>query len=273
MVNTFENLKKNPPLVHNITNYVTVNDVANTILAIGGAPLMADDINEIEEIVGISSVLYINVGTLNARTIESMIQAGKFANKKGIPVVLDPVGVGASTLRNETVETLIEEVKIDVIKGNISEIKALYTNAKNAGGVDVQADDIVSDGNLEESTNFLKGVAKSLKCVIAATGAIDIITDGEDVALIRNGHAMMSKITGTGCMLGSIIATFCGSNPKEIVSATVTAVAVMGLAGQYAANKVERLGEGTGSFRTYLIDSLSMIDIDQLEEGALIEIL
>ncbi len=272
MITAYEALKKNPPLVHNITNYVTVNDVANMILATGGAPLMADDSSEVEEIVSISSVLYINVGTLNGRTIESMIKAGKKANALGLPVILDPVGVGASTLRNEAVETLIETVKFSVIKGNISEIKAMVTNAKNSGGVDVQAEDVVTDGNLDETINFLKGVASSLKCVIVATGAIDIVTDGKQTALVRNGHPMMAKITGTGCMSGSVIATYCGANKDRIFEGTVTAMVVMGLSGQYAADKTERLGEGIASFRTYLIDSMSMMRIEQLEEGAQIEL-
>ncbi|MBN2898858.1 MAG: hydroxyethylthiazole kinase [Clostridia bacterium] len=272
MITSFEGLKKNTPLVHNITNYVTVNDVANMILAAGGAPLMADAIEEVEDIVSISSALYINVGTLNARTVESMVLAGKKANELGLPVVLDPVGVGASKLRNEAVEKLIETVTFSVIKGNISEIKAMVTNAKNAGGVDVQAEDIVTDGNLEETTAFLKGVAQSMKCVIVATGAIDIVTDGQTTAFVRNGDAMMSRITGTGCMLGSVIATYCGSDKERILEGTVTALVVMGLAGQYAADKTERLGEGIGSFRAYLLDAMSDMSIEQLEEGALVEI-
>jgi hydroxyethylthiazole kinase len=272
MITAFENLRKNPPLVHNITNYVTVNDVANMILATGGAPLMADDLTEVEEIVGISSALYINVGTLNGRTVESMLKAGKKANELGLPVILDPVGVGASTLRNETIESIVESIDLSVIKGNISEIKALYLRSQNAGGVDVQAEDIVTDGNLDKTADFLKEVATALKCVVVATGAIDIVTDGNEVAFIRNGHPMMSRITGTGCMLGSVIATYCGANKEAIFNATVAGVVTMGLAGQYAADKTERLGEGTGSFRNYLIDAMSMMTIEQLEEGAQIEL-
>lgn len=272
MIEAYEKLKKAPPLVHSITNYVTVNDVANMILATGGAPLMADDQTEVEEIVSISNALYINVGTLNSRTVESMLKAGKKANELGLPVILDPVGVGASTLRNTAVEALLEEVKISVIKGNISEIKAMVTNAKNSGGVDVQAQDVVTDGNIDETINFLKGVASSLKCLIVATGAIDIVTDGNETALIRNGHPMMARITGTGCMLGSVIATYCGANKEALFNATVAALTVMGLAGQFAADKTNRLGEGIGSFRTYLIDAMSMMRIEQLEEGAQVEL-
>ena len=213
-----DNVKLNPPLVHNITNYVTVNDCANIVLASGGAPLMADDINEVEDIVSISNALCINIGTLNKRTIESMVKAGKKANELGIPVVLDPVGVGASDLRNEAIKILIDEIKFSVIKGNMSEIKALYTKAKNAGGVDVQEEDVIHNDNIEESIKFVKKVANRFDSVIAVTGAIDIVTDGEKVNLIRNGHEMMSRITGTGCMTGSVIATYCACNKEDILN-------------------------------------------------------
>ncbi|MCY6372618.1 hydroxyethylthiazole kinase [Clostridium ganghwense] len=267
-----ENLKLNPPLVHNITNYVTVNDCANIVLASGGSPLMADDINEVEDIVSISNALYINVGTLNIRTVEAMVKAGKKANELGLPVVLDPVGVGASKLRNESVETLIDEIDFSVIKGNMSEIKALYTNAKNTGGVDVQEDDLIDDQNIEEAIEFVKKVAKKFNCVIAVTGAIDIVTDSQKVCLIRNGHAIMSKITGTGCMTGSVMATYCGSNKDDIFGAAVIAITMMGLSGEKAYEKIVARSEGTSSFRTYLIDAVSLMDFQILKEGAKIEI-
>lgn len=267
-----ENLKLNPPLVHNITNYVTINDCANIILAAGGSPIMAEGIDEVEDIVSISSALNINIGTLNASAIESMVKAGKKANSLGLPVVLDPVGVGASKLRNSATKTLTDEIDFSAIKGNMSEIKALYTNAKNIGGVDVQEDDIIGDNNIEESIHFVKKVARKFNCVIIATGAIDIVTDGEKVCLIRNGHEMMSRITGTGCMTSSVIATYCGPNRDDIFGATVMAITVMGLSGEKAYEKVTARGEGTGSFRTYLIDGVSLMDLDTLKEGAKIEI-
>ena len=266
-----ENLKKNPPLVHNITNYVTVNDCANIVLAAGGSPLMADDIEEVEDIVSISSTLYINVGTLNSRTVESMVKAGKRANELGLPVVLDPVGMGASRLRNESVNRLIQEVKFSVIKGNMSEIKALNTSCRNAGGVDVQEEDLIADENIEESVEFARKVARKFDCVIAVTGAIDIVTDGNRTSIIRNGHSMMSRITGTGCMSGSVIGTYCGPNKGDIYGATVMAVAVMGVCGEIAYENVERMSEGTGSFRRYLIDAVSLMDYKTLKEGANIE--
>ena len=266
-----ENLRKNPPLVHNITNYVTVNDCANIVLAAGGSPLMADDTEEVEDIVSISSALYINVGTLNSRTVESMLKAGKKANKLGLPVVLDPVGMGASKLRNESVNRLVDEIQFSVIKGNMSEIKALNTSCKNSGGVDVQEKDLIEDENIEESVEFAKKVARKFECVVVVTGAIDIVTDGHVASIVRNGHPMMSRITGTGCMSGSIIGTYCAANRGDIYGSTVMAVAAMGICGEIAYEKVERMSEGTGSFRRYLIDAVSLMDIQTLKEGANIE--
>lgn len=233
---------------------------------------MVDDIKEVEDIVTISNGLYINIGTLNERTIESMVKAGEKANELGLPVILDLVGVGASKLRNVAVKTLINEIDFTVIKGNMSEIKALYTNSKNSGGVDVQEDDVIGDKNIEESIEFVKKIARKLDCVIAATGAIDIVTDGEKACLIRNGHEMMSRITGTGCMIGSLMATYCASNRDNIFESAVMAITVMGLSGERAYKKTVERSEGTGSFRTYLIDDVSLIKLETLKEGAKVEI-
>ncbi len=271
MQNIIKNLQLNPPLVHNITNYVTVNDCANVVLAAGGSPLMADDISEVEDIVSISSSLYINVGTLNKRTIESMICAGKKANELGIPVVLDPVGMGASKLRNEAVKALIEEVKFSVIKGNISEIKALDVNCHNSGGVDALEADLVTGNTLESSMKFAEALAVKYSTTIAITGPIDIVTDGSKTKTVHNGHAMMSRITGTGCMTGSVIGTYIGANKDDIVEATTLAIVLMGLAGERAYEKVSANAEGTGSFRRYLIDGIGLISLIDLEAGAKIE--
>ncbi len=272
METIFKNLQENPPLVHNITNYVTVNDCANIVLAAGGSPLMADDIEEVGDIVSISSSLYINVGTLNKRTIASMIEAGKTANAKGIPVVLDPVGMGASKLRNQAVEALTDQVRFSVIKGNMSEIKAMYTTCKNAGGVDVQEGDMISADTLEEAIALAKKVAVKFNSVVAVTGPIDIVTDGTRVKTVHNGHAKMSRITGTGCMTGSVIGTFCGANPDQVLDATATAISVMGIAGEMAHKIVSDMGEGTGSFKRYLMDGVSLMTYEAFERGAAIEV-
>ncbi|MEH7238783.1 hydroxyethylthiazole kinase [Bacillus sp. JJ1562] len=265
------NVRNNTPLVHNITNYVTVNDVANIVLACGGSPIMADDPKEVEDITSICSALVINIGTLNERTIESMILAGKAANRLGHPVVLDPVGAGASRLRTDTVYRLLKEVQFAVIRGNLSEIKTVHAGSGNTKGVDAAAEDVINEGNLDEMVQFAKVVSKQTGAVIAITGAIDIVADTEEAYAIRNGHQMMSKITGTGCMLSSVVAAFCGANPQEILKSTAAAVSAMGYCGELAHQKVEELNGGTSSFRTYLIDSMSKLDFTLLQGGMNIE--
>ena len=268
-----KNVKNNTPLVHNITNYVTVNDCANILLACGGSPIMADDIEEVEEIVSISSALVINIGTLNSRTIESMIKAGKKANELNIPVILDPVGVGASSLRTDTANKLLNEIKFAVVRGNISEIKALgNTNAKGAKGVDADLADSINEENLDEVVEYIKSLSEKLSSVIAVTGAIDIVSDSKKTYIIRNGHPMMGKISGTGCMLSSIIGAYCGANKDNIVDATAAAVCIIGLSGELAYEKILKNDEGTSMLRTHLIDFMSKIDDKILEEGAKFEI-
>ena len=175
----FSNVRENSPLIHNITNYVTVNDVANIILACGASPIMSDDESEVEEITSICGGLNINIGTLNKNTIPSMFLAGKKANSLGHKVLLDPVGAGASKLRTETAVNLISEVKFDVIRGNISEIKTLALGSGTTKGVDADVSDAVTDSNLEKSIEFVKDFAKKMNCVVAITGAIDLVSDGQ----------------------------------------------------------------------------------------------
>lgn len=250
----FEKVRSKTPLVHNITNYVTVNDVANSILAVGGAPLMADDIDEVNDIVAISSALVINIGTLSRRTMESMVEAGKKANQLNLPVILDPVGVGASSLRNEIVEILLREVKFSVIKGNMSEITSLYEKSHNSGGVDVSPEDLITEDNIQSKVRFVKSVSKKLSSVVCVTGAIDIVTDGTRVTLIKNGDEKMACITGTGCMTAGILGACCGVE-KDYYKASVHGITLMGMAGEYAAS----ISRGVGSMRTNLIDGLYLV--------------
>ena len=208
ITNMMENIRVKKPLIHHITNYVTVNDCANIVLAIGASPIMADDIDEVETITSISSALVINIGTLNRRTIESMVAAGKRANELGIPVVLDPVGAGASGLRNETTERLLAEVKLTVLRGNMSEIRFCAGLKADTKGVEVsEADQKIG---ADEGSEVARDVARKFGCVVAITGATDIITDGERTIYIENGTRHMSNVTGTGCM-HSLVAFFCGA--------------------------------------------------------------
>ncbi|MDD4752555.1 MAG: hydroxyethylthiazole kinase [Desulfitobacteriaceae bacterium] len=265
------NVKEKTPLVHSITNYVTVNDCANIILACGGSPIMADDIKEVEEITSICHALVINIGTLNERTINSMIKAGKKANEINHPVILDPVGAGASALRTDTVFRLLQKVKFSVIRGNISEVKTVYAGSGSTKGVDADEKDEVNENNIDEVINFAQELALKTGAVIAITGAVDIVADGEKAYIIKNGHPMMSKITGSGCMLTTVIGAYCGANYDHILDSTAAAVCAMGLCGELAFNKVAETKGGTSGFRTYLIDYMSKLDGELLNGGIKIE--
>lgn len=266
------NIKAQPPLVHCITNYVTVNDCANILLACGASPIMADDENEVEEITGICQGLDINIGTLNKRTIVSMLKAAKKANVLNHPVVLDPVGAGASSLRTDTTFKLLEEVKFSVIRGNISEIKTVATGAGTTQGVDADVNDNVTEQNLKEAVEFAKQLSKKVSSVIVITGAIDIVADSKKAYIVRNGHPQMSKVTGTGCMLTSLITAFCASNPDRLLDAAAAAVAIMGLSGELAYEKMIINKGGNASYRTYLIDEVDKMDYKSLSGGIKIEI-
>ena len=267
-----KNVSEKTPLVHCITNYVTVNDVANIVLACGGSPIMADDIEEVEDITSICGALDINIGTLNQRTIASMVAAGKKANALGHPVVLDPVGAGASKLRTETTFSLLKEVKFQVIRGNISEMKTVALGSGTTKGVDADSSDAVTEENLSQSIGFAQELSKKTGAVIAITGAIDLVSDGERTYVIRNGHPMMSKITGTGCMLTGVVAAFCGANPENLLEATAAAVAAMGLCGQLAYERVQAAQGGTGMLRSAIIDAMSRMDAACLNGGMKIEL-
>ena len=266
----FENLRRTCPLIHNITNYVTVNDCANMVLACGASPIMADDAAEVEDITTICGGLNINIGTLNSRTITSMLLAGKKANQLGHPVVLDPVGAGASRLRTDTAFRLLRDVKFTVIRGNISEIKTLASGAGTTKGVDADVADKVTEENLDSAV-AAKAFAAQTGAVIAITGAIDIVADAQKAYCIRNGNAMMSSITGTGCQLSALTAAFVTANPGHPLEAAAAAVCAMGLAGETAHKRLTPL-DGNSTYRNYIIDAIYNMTPDQLEEGANYEV-
>lgn len=267
-----ENVRSKAPLVHSITNYVTVNDCANIVLACGGSPIMADALEEVEEITSICNALVINIGTLNKPLIDAMLKAGKKAAALGHPVVLDPVGAGASTLRTQTTYRLMEEVKFSVIRGNISEIKTIALGSGTTKGVDADASDAVTDNNLDQNIAFAKELSAKTGAVIAISGAIDIVADGQKAYVIRNGHPMMSRITGSGCMLSEVIAAYCAANPDQILDATAAAVCALGLCGEIAYERMKGMNGGTSTFRDLLIDAMSNLDGDTLNGGKKVEI-
>ena len=264
-------VKTKNPLVHCITNYVTVNDCANVLIASGGAPIMSDEIEEVETITSISSALDINIGTLNQRTVKSMLASGKKANEIGIPVVLDPVGAGASALRNQTCKDLLDNVDFAVIRGNISEIKALALGSGSTKGVDAAAADKINDDNIDSVIEFVQAFAAKTGAVIVVSGATDIVADANRAALIKNGHPMMADITGSGCMLSAFLGAYVGANEDKF-DAVVAAMCCYGYAGELAYEKTSKAGAGNSTFRNHLIDSVYLMDAEDLAKGAKYEI-
>ena len=265
-----DNLRKKAPLIHNITNYVTVNDVANIILACGASPIMADEIEEVEEITSICNGLNINIGTLNARTIPAMMAAGKKAQELNHVILLDPVGAGASTLRTNTALKLMEQIKFTVIRGNMSEIKALHQQGGDSRGVDVCEADKVTEDTLQETARFLQQFSRLHGCIVAVTGAIDLVTDGEQVYALRNGRPEMGQITGTGCQLSGLMTAYLAANPEKPLEAAVTAVAAMGVAGEAAFVHMKEY-EGNSTYRNRIIDAICHMDGKTLEKLAKVE--
>ena len=225
----FDKVREKSPLVHNITNYVTVNDVANILLACGGSPIMSDEPEDVVDITSICGGLNINIGTLNQRSIRSMILAGEKANELGHTVLLDPVGAGASSLRTGTAKELMAKIKFDVIRGNISEIKTLAQGSGTTKGVDADVADAVTEENLEQAAAFVKAFSKSCGSIAAVTGAIDLVSDGETCYVIRNGRPEMGRITGTGCQLSGMMTAFITANPDHKLDSVCDLYRIAGL--------------------------------------------
>ena len=265
-----QNVRARTPLVHCITNYVTVNDCANALLACGGSPIMSDEPADVGDIQAICGGLVLNIGTLNGRTIEGMNAAAAKAGELSHPIVLDPVGAGASKLRTQTASALLDAHDISVIRGNMSEMKALAGAAASTRGVDVDPDDAVTDGNLAQSAAFAKKLAAQTGAVVAITGAIDIVADATCAYAVRNGSPVMGKITGAGCMLSCVTAAYAVANTGRLLEGTVAAVAGMGVAGQIAASRMQEL-DGNASFRTYLIDALYNMTGEHLDGSVRVE--
>ena len=274
---TLKNIREKNALTHCITNSVTINDCANAVLAIGGSPFMAEDAEELEEVVTIADVLVINIGKLSKEQIESMHISSKTANKTNTPIILDPVGVGVTELRNKTTMDLINSYDIAAIRGNITEIKAIaklagvLDESNTAKGVDVNIDDIITEENLKDNGELICELASKLNTTILASGPIDILSDGNLTVAIDNGDDMMPLITGSGCMLSSIVGSCIGGSNS--FDGTLVAILAMNIAGERARAKVDEKDEGTGSFRTYLIDYLYKTDSETLTEKANIKIL
>lgn len=263
-----DNVRAQSPLIQNITNYVTANDCANITLACGASPTMSDGEEEAEDMAHLCGGLNINMGTLHPRSIKAMLLAGKTSNKWGHPVVLDPVGVGASTYRKETAAELLREIQFTVIRGNISEIKTLAGVGNRSKGVDADAADAVTEENIQEAIDLAKHLAEKTGAVVAVSGAVDIVADSSRACLIRNGHPVMAKITGCGCMLSSLSAAFLAANMDRPLEAAATATAAMGLCGEMAYERMAKEDAGNSTCRNYLIDEMYKMTGEKLEKGA-----
>jgi hydroxyethylthiazole kinase len=257
-----ENLKKvreKKPLIHNITNYVVMHYTASALLACGASAVMAHAKEEVEEMVSLADALVLNLGTLTPARVEAMIKAGKQAKKQRIPVVLDPVGSGATTLRTEAGKRLIKELSIRVIRGNPSEILSLGHEGARSKGVE-------SIHLVDEAVGAALNLAKASAATVAVTGKVDLVTDGSRTCRVHNGDDMMGYVTGAGCAATSLIAAFLSVDPDP-VEATATALSYFGLAG-------ERAGKdkgGPGTFQISLLDALYTMDEEDLRRGARIE--
>ncbi|NLU49640.1 MAG: hydroxyethylthiazole kinase [Syntrophomonadaceae bacterium] len=258
-----ENLDKvrsTRPLVHHITNYVTVNDCANITLQVGALPVMADAAEEVEEMVAIANSLVLNIGTLNPRTVASMLKAGKKANQLGIPVILDPVGVGATSYRTDSTTLILEEVKISILKGNPAEIGIL-------AGLDAEVRGVESG---EVAGDLLKAgqrLAARLGNVVVVTGVRDLVLSATRAVTVNNGHPFMGTITGTGCMCASVLGAF-GAVVADPFEAAVSSLVCFGIAGQLAAGDGVK---GPGSYRTTFLDRMAGLTRDDIIRMASIQ--
>ncbi|MGD0079878.1 MAG: hydroxyethylthiazole kinase [Methanoregula sp.] len=247
LADIFALVRERRPLVHHITNYVTVNDCANITLCAGGAPVMADAPEEVEEMAAVAGALVLNIGTLNTAQIGSMLLAGRMANEREIPVILDPVGAGATRMRTACARRLLDELEIAVLKGNAGEIGVIAGAEGRVRGVD-------SHGLEGDPVAVAKGLARSLGITVAVSGATDIVTNGRRVILVDNGHPMMGSISGTGCMAASVTGTFAAVS-HDTLAASVAAFAAFGIAGERAA----AASCGPGSFKQALFDELAAL--------------
>jgi hydroxyethylthiazole kinase len=254
-----KNLREKKPLIHNITNYVVMNYTANALLACGASPVMAHSSEEVEEMVSFAGTLVLNIGTLTPYWIDSMLKAGKRANELKVPIILDPVGSGATKLRTDSAKRLIDELSISVVRGNASEALSLAHEGSRTKGVD-------SIHSVDDASDAALILAKELNTTLAITGKVDLITDGERTYRVSNGHKLLGYVTGTGCTATVIIGAFLAVDPDP-VSATTTGLAYFGLAGEKAAVEAQ----APGSFMIKVLDALYTIDEKEMEKGAKIQ--
>ena len=261
-------VRQQAPVIHAISNYVTANDVANLLLACGASPIMADDPEEAVYITRLSAALALNLGTLSRRRVSAMLAAGEEAGRLCRPVLLDPVGAGASPMRTDTARMLLQRLPVTALRCNVSELRALLSGTHTHRGVDT---DHQQAGSLSEQIVFVKGAARQLGCLVAVTGVTDLVSDGETCFVIRNGRPEMSRVTGTGCQLSALCAAFLAADPDRSVYALAAAVCAMGLAGEIAWGHMAP-HDGNAAYRSRIIDAVYHLDGETLNKGARYEL-
>ena len=252
-------VRERKPLVHNITNFVVMNYTANALLAMGASPVMAHAIGEVEEMVSHAGALVLNIGTLTEEWVAAMIAAGRKATEKKIPIVLDPVGSGATRLRTESARKILSQTRVSVLRGNASEILSLQDENSRTKGVDAVH-------GVDEAARTAGILAAELGSTLAITGPVDLITDGRRTVRVANGHPLMASVTGTGCTATAAVGAFLAVDPDS-VSAAATALAFFGLAGEVAGASAT----APGSFMIKMLDALFTITPEQLQKGCKIE--
>ncbi|MBS1186828.1 MAG: thiM [Burkholderiaceae bacterium] len=253
-IEALSSIRQTAPLIHNITNYVVMNSSANILLALGASPVMAHCRDEVEEMVSYAGALVLNIGTLQPDWVDAMIVAGKMANEKGVPVILDPVGAGATRLRTEAVNTIMRECAITVLRGNASEIFSLRSANIKTKGVDSSLE------LADEMVDVAQAMALEMKCVIAISGPEDCITDGQRVFRVGNGQPLMTKVTGSGCGLSAVVGAFCAADRADATKATAAAFGYYGLCGDLAI----QVSDKPGSFAVAFIDQLYATSNEQI---------
>lgn len=256
-----EAIRSQRPLVHHITNFVVMNDTANVTLHVGALPVMAHAREEVADMVGMAGALVLNIGTLTPDWVEAMVVAGRRANERGIPVVLDPVGAGATPLRTESSRRLLSELRIGIVRGNAGEIGSLFGTGGVVKGVE-------SVGGVDDPVSLARAAAREWRTVVAITGRRDIVSDGQRVLGVDNGHPYLTTLTGTGCMSTTMVAAFAAVERDGLVAAAA-ALACFGLAAERAAQEAR----GPASFKVALFDALYHLKPEELEQGARIEVL
>lgn len=253
-------IREKRPLVHSITNYVVMNETANAILCLGALPIMAHAVEEMEEMVGIAGALVLNIGTLDPVWIDAMELAGRRANELGIPVILDPVGAGATKLRTNSSRRLLEKVRISIVRGNAGEVATLAGIASEVRGVE----SIAASAPPEE---IARRFASAYGCAVAITGPVDVVSDGTRTARISNGHSLLGKVVGTGCISSVMVGSFAAVQPDAFLAA-VGGLVALGIAGELAADVS---GEKPGTFHVELYNALYALDTDAIQNRARVE--